>query len=137
MAVVTGLDTPVSPAPRRVTIALVVLQLWVVVAYLVMGPVPYFWPDAAYPSLIEHGVPEALLVLPGVLLAMPGFWIVVFGVAVGAILAGAGAGTLAVNRRVVSTRLATWLVVATLLNVALLVFSLTPLGTDVRIWVLD
>lgn len=137
MPVAARLDRSLSQAPRRVTNALIVLQLWVVAAYLVMGPVPYFWRSVEYLSLVERGVPEWLLVVPGVLLVMPGFWVVALGVAVGAILSFAGAVAFAAYGRLVSTRTAVWLAGASLLNLALLVFSLTPLGTDIRIWVLD
>ena len=126
-----------SRPAHRVTLTLVVLQLWAVAGYVVMGPVPYLWPAAAYPSLAEGGVPMWVLGVPAVLLGMPGFWVVFFGVAVGAILSAAGAAVLGRLRpcgpepdgRLAGRR--------TLLNVALLVVSLTPVGTDIRIWVLD
>ena len=130
-------DWSLANAPRRVTLSVIVLQVWSLAAYVFTGPVPYLWREAAYPDLLERGVPEWLLAIPALLLIVPGFWIAVFGSVWGAFLFVAGGVTWALCRSVVSARLNGWLLAGTGLSIALTVFALTPLGRDIQIWVLD
>ena len=137
MPTATRRDWSLSHAPRRVARAVTFVQFWMVAAYVVTGPVPYLWRDAAYPSLVERGVPTWLLFVPALFLIVPGFWVAAFGAATGGVLAVAGGATWVACRSRVSARLGGWLLAGSLLTVALLAFALTAVGNDIRIWVLD
>ena len=130
-------DWSLANAPRRVTLSVIVLQVWSLAAYVVTGPVPYVWRGAAYPDLLERGVPEWLIAIPGLLLIAPGFWIAALGAVPAALLSAVGGVTWALCRSLVSARLNGWLLAGTGLSIALTVFALTPLGRDIQIWVLD
>jgi hypothetical protein len=130
------LDRPTSRGPRRLAVTITVVQLWLVSAYLLLDVLLYFWPDAV-PGWVDEPVGTWLMAIPALLLGFAAFWVAVFDTVVGATLAVTGVTALLLARRRLSRRATAWLIAATGLSVAFLVFSLTPLAEDIRIWVLD
>jgi hypothetical protein len=118
-------------------LAVVCAQLWIVASYVVIGPVPYLWRGVAYQSLVDRGVPEWLLVVPAFLLGVPGLYTVALGFTMSGATTVAGVTVWSFCYRFLSVRMRIWLVVGTLLSLAILIFALTPLGRDVGVWVLD
>ena len=137
MPVAERVDLSTSRVPHRLALTLTVLQFWAVAAYLIGGAALYAWPGLQYDSLLQRGIPEWLLVVPGLLFVAPGFWMAAFGTFFGTVFTAAGALVLATLRRHLSTRAATWLTAGSLLTAGVLIFSLTPLGDAVRIYILD
>jgi uncharacterized membrane protein len=136
MPVSERIDWSVSRVPRRAAVTATVSQLYLVVAYLLTGLLPYL--GRATPIVSSYyGLPDWLLFLPALLFGLVGFWVVAFDTALGAIVAFTGIVAWAASHRWISSRATSWLLAATGLSLALVIFSLTPLASDVRIWVLD
>jgi hypothetical protein len=133
---VTSIDvTGGSTVPRRragtVTAVrtLVVLQLYVVTAYLAGAVVPYLWAPRAYP-------PAWLWIVPGWLLGTPGFFIALLGPAFAIAVAAVAVAQLAL-RRSVPAKLYRWCVAAAILTVAHAAFTLTSLGQTIATFIAD
>jgi len=137
MTVIERVARSQSRVPRRIAIAAIVLQLWLVSAYLLVDVLPYFWRGDALGGWMDGPIGTWLMVVPALLLGFVAFWVAVFDTVVGATLAVMGVTVLLSARRRLSRRVTAWLVAVTGLSVAFLVFSLTPLAEDIRIWVLD
>jgi hypothetical protein len=128
-------DVSVTPAetPAAATLpirTLVVLELYVVAAYLSAAVIPYLWRENPAP-------PTWIWIVPGWLLGVPGFWITLLGAVLAVPLAIAGAGATALRYRSLSTRMRWWCVSAAVLAGAYALFSLTPLAGTIAAWVLD
>jgi hypothetical protein len=102
----------------------VVLQWYVVAAYLAGAVLPYLWRGHPRP-------PTWLLFVPGWLLGVPGFVIAEFGpvLVLPLALAGLIVFTMVLRRRSLAA--------ATLTVGALALFMLTPLGETIRTFTLD
>ena len=137
MPVIERVEWSTSRAPRRFAIIAIVVQLWLLTAYLLVDVVPYFWPNVMMAGWMDEPAGQWLLAMPALLLGFAAFWVAVFDTVVSAALAGIGVTVLLSARRHLSRRVVTWLIAATVLSLAFLVFSLTPLAEDIRIWVLD
>jgi hypothetical protein len=108
---------------------LVGVQLYVVAAYLAGAVVPYLWAPRAYP-------PTWLWIVPGWLLGAPGFYIALLGPAFAIAVATLAVAQLA-RRRSVPARLYRWCIAAAVLTVAYALFTLTPLGRTIAVFVAD
>jgi hypothetical protein len=137
MPVSERVDRSTSRVPRRLAVTTTVVQLWLLSAYLLIDVLPYFWPHAVLAGWMDDPVGTWLLAIPALLLGFAAFWVAVFDTAVGAALAVTGVTVLLSARRRLSRRATAWLIAGTGLSVAFLVFSLSPLAEDIRIWVLD
>jgi hypothetical protein len=120
---------------RRTAFEVAALQLWAFLAIVVTGPVPYLIPALRLAGL--HGVAGVLLAIPAGIFVLPGFWLVYSGWIMPAVFAAIGAAALPATLRRGSTAARAWIVTGTVLSLATLAFALTPLGRDVRSWVLD
>lgn len=109
---------------------LVVLELYVVTAYVSAAIIPYLWRDSPAP-------PTWVWIVPGWLLGVPGFWITLLGAVLAVPLALVGAGTTALRYRALSTRMRRWCLLAAVLTSAYALFSLTPLAEMIAVWVID
>jgi hypothetical protein len=110
--------------------SLVVVQVYVVAAYVAAAIVPYLWRGHAAPPVWTWAA-------AGWVLGVPGFWVVVLGPALAIPLALAGAGVLALRRVTLPRTLRSWLIGATALMAAYALFSYTPLAHAILVWVID
>jgi len=120
---------------RRAALVVGTVQVWAVTAYAVTGLVPYLFPGLWLGDV--HGVLAGLLWIPGLLFGLPGIWLALTGWFAGLVLTIGGFAMLPATLRRVSTTVTVWVAVGTLLSLAFTVVALTPLGGDVRTWVLD
>jgi hypothetical protein len=137
MPVSERIDGSTSRVPRRLAVATTVVQLYLVSSYLVMAALPYFWRDLTMAAWMDDPVGRWVLAVPALLLGYTGFWVTVFGPTVATISLVGGTMTAVVHGRWLTKRVLGWLIAATVLSLAFLAFSLTPLAEDIRIWVLD
>jgi hypothetical protein len=137
MPVVERVERSESRVPRRLAISAIVVQVWLLSAYLLVDVLPYFWPDAVLAGWMDDAIGAWLMAVPALLLGFVAFWVAVFDTYAGAALAVTGVAVLLSARRRLSRRVRGLLFAGTVLSLALLVFSLTPLAEDIRIWVLD
>jgi hypothetical protein len=137
MPVIERVEWSASRAPRRFAIAAIVVQVWLLTAYLLVDVLVYFDRDVVPTRWMDDPVGRWVLAVPALLLGFAAFWVAVFDTIVGATLVVTGLAVLLSTRRRLSRRVTAWLVAATALSAAFVVFSLTPLAEDIRIWVLD
>ncbi|MEV4637645.1 hypothetical protein AB0J80_09865 [Actinoplanes sp. NPDC049548] len=128
-------QTQVSPRPRAdVPVGLVrtvvVVQLYVLAAYLAAAIIPYLWAPRPYP-------PTWWWIAPAWLLGVPGFYITLMGAALAAPLAMVGAFFAVQAGRIVSARLHAWCLASTVASVGYAIFALTPLGRHIAAFVAD
>ncbi|MCY1145232.1 hypothetical protein OWR29_45135 [Actinoplanes sp. Pm04-4] len=116
-------------APVGLVRTLVAVELYVVAAYLAAAVVPYLWAPRTYP-------PTWLWIVPGWLLGVPGFYITLLGAPFAVALAIVSLAQLALHRSI-SAALYRWCVAAAVLTCALAVFTLTPLGRTIAVFVAD
>jgi hypothetical protein len=118
---------------RRPEIYVVVLQFWAFAAYTLAGPLPYLLAGRQYGA----SGPDWLLAFPLWPLVIPGAWMVLLEGASGAVFAIIGIAALPAALRLRSRSVTAWLIVGTLLNLAVIVFAESPLGADLRTWFID
>jgi hypothetical protein len=115
--------------PMGVVRTLVGVELYVVAAYLLGGVVPYLWSP-------REDLPTWLWVVPGWLLGVPGFFITILGPALAVVVAAVAVAQLAL-RRSLPARLYRWCLAAAVLTVVYAVFTLTPLGQSIAVFIAD
>ncbi|MDI6102270.1 hypothetical protein QLQ12_26995 [Actinoplanes sp. NEAU-A12] len=108
----------------------VVIQVYILAAYLAAAIIPYLWAPREYP-------PTALWIVPGWLLGLPGFYITMLGATLAVPVALVGAITTVCARRTVPARLFTWCAVSTAVMVMYAFFTVTPLGAHIAGFVAD
>lgn len=126
MSDVTFETTAKTPLVR----VFVVLELYVVAAYVAAAVIPYLWRHHPAP-------PTWTWIVPGWLLGVPGFGVTLLGPVLAVPLALIGVEMLAWHRRALSTRLRRWCVSATVLMGVYAAFSFTPLARTIATWVAD
>ena len=137
MPVIERVERSESPLPRRLAISAIVVQVWLLSAYLLVDVLPYFDRDVLPAGWLDDPIGRWVMAVPALLLGFVAFWVAVFDTYAGAALAVTGVVVLLSARRRLSSRVTGLLFAGTVLSLALLVFSLTPLAEDIRIWVLD
>jgi hypothetical protein len=105
------------------------VQLYVVAAYLAGAVVPYLWAPRAYP-------PTWSWIVPGWLLGVPGLFITLLGPPFAIAVAAVAVAQLAL-RRSVPVMLYRWCVAAAVLTGVHAVFTLTPLGQTIAVFIAD
>lgn len=116
-------------APVAGVRVLVGVELYVVAAYLAAAIVPYLWAPRDYP-------PTWLWIVPGWLLGVPGFYITLLGPLFAFAVAAGAFAQLALRRSVPAT-LYRWCIAAAVLTGVFAVFTLTPLGQTIALFVAD
>lgn len=110
--------------------ALVVIQLYPLVAYLSAAVIPYLWTPRPYP-------PTWIWIVPGWLLGAPGFWITAAGPALALSIAVLGASVVALARDAVPRRLHLWCVASVGTATTWALFTFTPLAQHIAAFVAD
>lgn len=92
--------------------------------------------DRSCIAILESEPSSRDAILPS-LFGLAGFFVTVLDAFVAGLLIVAGGAAWAAGHRRISTGLEAWLGLTTAVSLAFLVFSLTPLGHAIQLWVLD